>query len=261
MEKRLFRNEYEKVLGGVSSGIAEYMEVDVTIVRLLFVLSTIFLVGTGVLVYLVMWIVVPVNNDPAKRFAKFNDFNKGFSNPFEQKSNSQGWTSSSMHSDPFKMGRDDAEFRPLKKSSETGKTVAGLVLLVMGIYFLMNEFNIIPFWFNVGKMWPLVFVAIGASFLLKAKNKNTWADWKREQEKDAMFHPKPAEDTVVTGSSTAEAPVASGSTVTETPIVTGTPGAEVPIVTETTVTDSPIVTDTSASEKPKVDDRFTKKDI
>ena len=261
MEKRLFRNEYEKVLGGVSSGIAEYMEVDVTIVRLLFVLSTIFLVGTGVLVYLVMWIVVPVNNDPAKRFAKFNEYNKGFSNPFEQKSNSQGWTSSSMHSDPFKMGRDDAEFRPLKKSSETGKTVAGLVLLVMGIYFLMNEFNIIPFWFNVGKMWPLVFVAIGASFLLKAKNKNTWADWKREQEKDAMFHPKHAEDTVVTGSSAAEAPVVTGTPTAEAPIVTGTPEAEVPIVTETTVTDLPIVTDTTASEKPKVDDRFTKKDI
>jgi phage shock protein C len=261
MEKRLFRNEYEKVLGGVSSGIAEYMEVDVTIVRLLFVLSTIFLVGTGVLVYLVMWIVVPVNNDPAKRFAKFNEYNKGFSNPFEQKSNSQGWTSSSMHSDPFKMGRDDAEFRPLKKSSETGKTVAGLVLLVMGIYFLMNEFNIIPFWFNVGKMWPLVFVAIGASFLLKAKNKNTWADWKREQEKDAMFNPKPAEDTVVTGSSAAQGPVVTGTPTAEAPIVTGTPGAEVPIVTETTVTDSPIVTDTTASEKPKVDDRFTKKDI
>jgi len=42
MEKRLFRNEHDKVVAGVSSGIAEYMEVDVTIIRLLFVLSTIF---------------------------------------------------------------------------------------------------------------------------------------------------------------------------------------------------------------------------
>ena len=206
MEKRLFRNEYEKVVGGVSSGIAEYMEVDVTIVRLLFVLSTIFLVGTGVLVYLVMWIVVPVNNDPAKRFAKFNEYNKGFSNPFEQKSNSQGWTSSSMHSDPFKMGRDDAEFRPLKRSSETGKTIAGLVLLVMGIYFLMNEFNIIPFWFNVSKMWPLVFVAVGVSFLLKAKNKNAWEEWKKHQEAETMTPNKPAEGPIITETPLEQAP-------------------------------------------------------
>jgi phage shock protein C len=197
MDKRLFRNEYEKVVGGVSSGIAEYMEVDVTIIRLLFVLSTIFLVGTGVLVYIVMWIVVPVNSDPAKRFAKFNEYNKGFTNPFEPKSNSQGWTSASMNADPFNTRRDDAEFRPLKKSTETGKTVAGLVLLVMGIYFLMNEFNIIPFWFNVSKMWPLVFVAVGASFLLKAKNKNAWEDWKRSQEAEATFTTKPSEEPVV----------------------------------------------------------------
>ena len=69
MDKRLFRNEHEKVIAGVSSGVAEYMEVDVTIIRLLFVLSTIFLVGTGILVYIIMWIVVPVNNDPTKRFS------------------------------------------------------------------------------------------------------------------------------------------------------------------------------------------------
>jgi phage shock protein C len=76
MENRLLRNEHDKVIAGVSSGLAAYMQVDVTIIRLLFVLSTIFLVGTGVLVYLVMWIVVPVNNDPAAKFSKFNDYFK-----------------------------------------------------------------------------------------------------------------------------------------------------------------------------------------
>src|SRR3954465_9580719 len=74
MEKRLFRNEFNKVIAGVSSGTEDYMEVDVTIIRLLFVLRTIFLFGTGILVYLVMWIVVPVNNDPAARYSKFDDY-------------------------------------------------------------------------------------------------------------------------------------------------------------------------------------------
>ena len=206
MDKRLFRNEYEKVVGGVCSGIAEYMEVDVTIIRLLFVLSTIFLVGTGVLVYIVMWIVVPVNNDPAKRFAKFNDYNKGFGNPFEPKSGPLGWTSPTMNADPFKTGRDDAAFRPIKKSNETGKTVAGLVLLVMGIYFLMNEFDIIPFWFNVSKMWPLVFVAVGVSFILEAKNKNAWEDWKKQHETEDNFTAKPADEPRVTETPVEEAP-------------------------------------------------------
>lgn len=202
MDKRLFRNEHDKVVAGVSSGIAEYMEVDVTIIRLLFVLSTIFLVGTGILVYLVMWIVVPVNNDPAARFSRFNEFYKGqknnpFNSPnaFTQPQNtaeptgtpagsSTGWTSSTVNEDPFKASPKVEEFgKPFQKSNnETGRTVGGLFLLVIGLYFLMNEFNIIPFWFSLGKLWPLVFVAIGVSFIMKGKNKNAWETWKSQQE-------------------------------------------------------------------------------
>ncbi|MGY4386538.1 phage shock protein C [Pedobacter sp. UYP24] len=209
MEKRLFRNEYEKVVAGVSSGIAEYMEVDVTIIRLLFVLSTIFLVGTGILVYLVMWIVVPVNNDPAKRFAKFNEYNKGFQNPFESKPNSQAWTSSTINEDSFKNTKFESNFKPYKKNNDTAKTVGGLILLVIGIYFLMNEFNIIPFWFDIGKMWPLIFVAIGVSFIMKSKNKNAWEDWKRQNEApiapDPVVPTKPVTDMPVAEETAADA--------------------------------------------------------
>ncbi|WP_316812081.1 PspC domain-containing protein [Pedobacter heparinus] len=197
MEKRLFRNEHDKVIAGVSSGVAEYMEVDVTIIRLLFVLSTIFLVGTGILVYLIMWIVVPVNNDPAARFSKFNDFfntqQKPFeaSNPFEPKTTEskgpyQNWTSSTVNdaglgNESFESWKKAGDFKPYKKSSnETGRTVAGLFLLVIGMYFLMDEFNLIPFGFQLTKLWPLVFVAIGASFIIKSKNKSAWEQWKQQ---------------------------------------------------------------------------------
>lgn len=201
MDKRLFRNEHEKVIAGVSSGVAEYMEVDVTIIRLLFVLSTIFLVGTGILVYIVMWIVVPVNNDPAKRFSKFNDFYAGNSpfnspNAYSQPANNpenpapaQGWTSSTIKEDSFHTGSKPEfkteEFKPFQKNNETGRTVGGLFLLVIGIYFLMNEFNFIPFWFSISKLWPLVFVAIGVSFILKSKRKNAWEEWKAQQDRAA----------------------------------------------------------------------------
>jgi phage shock protein C len=197
MEKRLFRNEHEKVVAGVSSGVAEYMEVDVTIIRLLFVLSTIFLVGTGILVYIIMWIVVPVNNDPAARFSKFNDYfkeqQKPFeaSNPFEPKPTgstgpAQNWTSATVNdaswgNESSESWKKAGDFKPYKKSSnETGRTVAGLFLLVIGMYFLMDEFNLIPFGFRLAKLWPLVFVAIGASFIIKSKNKSAWEQWKNQ---------------------------------------------------------------------------------
>jgi len=200
MENRLLRNEHDKVIAGVSSGLAAYMQVDVTIIRLLFVLSTIFLVGTGVLVYLVMWIVVPVNNDPSARYSKFDDY-------FKKQGGTSGFTSPPPfgQSNPFtadpiaetKTGGDfqnPIDFKALPKNSDTGRTIGGLFLLVIGLYFLMNEFDIIPYWFRLSKLWPLVFVAIGLSFILKAKRKNNWEDWKNQHDANATFTEKKEAD-------------------------------------------------------------------
>jgi phage shock protein C len=201
MENRLLRNEHDKVIAGVSSGLAAYMQVDVTIIRLLFVLSTIFLVGTGVLVYLVMWIVVPVNNDPAARFTKFNDYFKkhpgGFGqaqpfgkDPFGQadtfgQADAFGTAGQTKAQPGASADWNDPDFKILPKNSDTGRTIGGLFLLVIGLYFLMNEFNIIPYWFSLSKLWPLVFVAIGLSFILKSKRKTDWENWKSKQEESA----------------------------------------------------------------------------
>lgn len=56
--KKLYRNPDGKVIGGVSQGIATYLDIDITVVRVLFVLS-IFLGGTGLLAYAVLWIILP----------------------------------------------------------------------------------------------------------------------------------------------------------------------------------------------------------
>jgi phage shock protein PspC (stress-responsive transcriptional regulator) len=56
--KKLFRNPDDKVIGGVSGGIAAYFGTDATVIRLLFVFS-IFLGGSGLLIYLVLWIITP----------------------------------------------------------------------------------------------------------------------------------------------------------------------------------------------------------
>ncbi len=56
--KKLYRNPEGKVIAGVSQGLAKYLAIDITVVRVLFVLS-IFLGGTGLLVYAVLWIILP----------------------------------------------------------------------------------------------------------------------------------------------------------------------------------------------------------
>ncbi len=58
--KQLYRaSGRESMLGGVCAGIANYFAVDPTLIRLTWVLMTIFSFGTGVLGYLVMWVIMP----------------------------------------------------------------------------------------------------------------------------------------------------------------------------------------------------------
>ena len=55
--KRLFRDENDKVLGGVCSGLANYFNIDVVIARIIFVV--LLFSGVGFLTYIIMWIAVP----------------------------------------------------------------------------------------------------------------------------------------------------------------------------------------------------------
>jgi phage shock protein C len=56
--KRLYRSTTDRMLGGVAGGLGEYFGLDTSLVRLLFVL--LFLLGGhGLLVYIILWIIVP----------------------------------------------------------------------------------------------------------------------------------------------------------------------------------------------------------
>jgi len=57
--KRLVRARKGRLLAGVCSGIAEYVGIDVTVIRLLFVVLGVVTFGVGVLIYLAAWIVIP----------------------------------------------------------------------------------------------------------------------------------------------------------------------------------------------------------
>jgi phage shock protein C len=58
-KKRLTRNPDDKLLGGVCSGVADYLGMDVTLVRLLTVIGAILGVGSLVVAYVVAWLVMP----------------------------------------------------------------------------------------------------------------------------------------------------------------------------------------------------------
>ena len=148
MEKKLQRIEHGKILGGVATGLAEYLEMDVTIVRIVLILMAVFGFA-GVLVYIVLWIALPERT--------VFDFTAGTANFGAP-------ASTSTHYDPFVPPQ-------AKRRSGNGRIIGGLILIGIGSYFLLKEFNFIPDWFHLHKLWPIALIIPGLILLGKSGKK------------------------------------------------------------------------------------------
>jgi phage shock protein C len=56
--RKLYRSQSQRMIAGVCGGLAEYFNVDATLMRVLFLLLAVF-GGSGIVIYIVMWIIVP----------------------------------------------------------------------------------------------------------------------------------------------------------------------------------------------------------
>jgi phage shock protein C len=143
--KRLYRSAKSKVFGGVAGGIAEYFDIDPIIIRLLFVIIA-FAGGGGAIVYLILWIALPL--EPITPFS----MNMGAGDPFGAPNPGEpatGENPAGTAANPFNV--------PAKSENRNG-LIGGIVLISLGMIFLANRFipNI-----HFGDLWPLVLVVIG----------------------------------------------------------------------------------------------------
>ncbi|NLI92688.1 MAG: PspC domain-containing protein [Peptococcaceae bacterium] len=129
MNKPLYRSNRNKVLAGVCSGIAEYFEMDPTIIRIIWVLS--IFAGVGIIAYIVCWLIMP---ESYETFSSSGD---------------ESTTKDSSHFD-----------------KEKSKHFLGIALIVIGCLFMFDKFFR---WFNIDVIMPLGIIAIGAYILWNAK--------------------------------------------------------------------------------------------
>lgn len=60
MHKRLYRSNHDKMIGGVCGGIAEYFNIDPTLVRLLLVFAVFMsAIIPGIVFYIIAWAIIP----------------------------------------------------------------------------------------------------------------------------------------------------------------------------------------------------------
>jgi len=58
--KRLYRSEKNKMIAGICGGIGEYFDIDPTLVRIIYVIVSVFSIAfPGILVYLILWVIIP----------------------------------------------------------------------------------------------------------------------------------------------------------------------------------------------------------
>jgi phage shock protein C len=129
MSSRLERSTTDRVIAGVCGGIAEHLQVDSTLVRVMFVIGTVLTGGLGFLAYIVLLILMPLPGRPA---------------PFT------GQAAGTTPDDPVVVER-------------RRETVGYFLILLGALFFAANwgAFRIVRLDF----MWPLVLIGLGVLLL------------------------------------------------------------------------------------------------
>ncbi len=152
MNKKLYRSNKDKMLGGVAGGLAEYFAIDPTLVRIIFVVS-LFAGGAGVLAYIILWIVVP--EEPY-----------AFATPNPQPQDTVNEEGGSSPVDPAQPGQYQKYYQAMAEQKHKRSSIFGVVLVIIGLLFLLDNF--IPR-IHFGDFWPLLLVALGIGMLLNAR--------------------------------------------------------------------------------------------
>ncbi|MGE4272218.1 MAG: PspC domain-containing protein [Desulfitobacterium sp.] len=150
MTDKLYRSVADKKLGGVCGGLAEYFDIDSTIIRLV-VLLTFLMGGVGLPLYIVAWVVIPENPNYRSGAAYRNS-----GNAVDEMKESVKDLGSSAQSFAH-------DFKAVNPSQR--KRYIGIGLMILGVIFLLDQW--FPFFFDWGKMWPLVLILMGIGIILR----------------------------------------------------------------------------------------------
>lgn len=138
MNPRLMRSEDEKMIAGVCGGLGQYLGVDPVFVRLAFLLL-IPAGGVGLPLYFILMIIMPSESDVDLTQSEIVEKNLE--------------------------GLGDTISTSVERSRQhpNGPAIAAAFLIVMGFYFLFENFG----WINGGIFWPLALILLGVFLLLR----------------------------------------------------------------------------------------------
>lgn len=178
MPRRLYRSRTDRMVSGVSGGLAEYFDIDPALVRLLWVLAAIFSGGLAVLGYIVLWIVVPQQGYTGPQSDVMRH------NVDEMAAEARRMAEEVRRTVRREPGAAPAEEAPspevevedildvnypvpdtsLEQRRHRRRSWAGIVLIILGALFLVSNLGWL-WWLNWRLAWPAVLIAVGLLLL------------------------------------------------------------------------------------------------
>lgn len=144
---RIYRSETNKIIGGVCGGLGEYFNVDPTIVRIIFVIITLF-GGSGILIYLILWLVIPSQS----AVGNFSDEHIR-ANASEIKERAQKFA-------------HDLKLSKKEPGSTNSKNWWAIIIVIFGAVFLLNNYGYYDF-SQLSRLWPVILIIFGLSILFR----------------------------------------------------------------------------------------------
>jgi len=146
MRAKLVRSRTDRMVSGVCGGLATYLGIEAVWVRLFFVLMT-MANGLGLLVYLILWVIVPeVGREEVTPGQTFE------SNVQEMAGKAQ------------ELAQGVGEAIRGGPNRQAG-IVVGAALIVLGVIFLLDTLHIFA-WLSFGQLWPLLLIVGGLALLV-----------------------------------------------------------------------------------------------
>lgn len=164
MTRRLYRSDRDRILGGVAGGIAEYFDVDPTLVRLAWVLLGL-MGGSGIPAYIIAWIIIP--EEPSARYRDRRD---------DRGPEARGAGNGPGPGEGAGNGADGGRATGAAEANgrrASGAWLFGLILVVLGFVLLLRNFAPWLTWLWTLPLWPLLLIFVGAILLAGALRRSS----------------------------------------------------------------------------------------
>jgi phage shock protein C len=156
------------MISGVAGGLADYFDVDPTLVRLVFIIAAL-INGIGIFVYIVMSFIVPVAETEPVRESFAGKEPADVTNPDTPREESNiPREETSMPAAPVSAstGTHGDWHHGEWRHREQRHAWAGIILIALGVLFLAQNMGLL-WWWNWRIFWPAVLIGVGALLLTR----------------------------------------------------------------------------------------------